>query len=92
MDAIWQSSVRWRMSRRRSQFDHFAQTQQTHWLVIRDMFHAVIECTELPPGADLKAALLTLLDRLVREGWTIESDQLEFATTFWSRLDQIRRQ
>ena len=49
------------------------------------MFWNVIEIQELPPEADLKAALLWKLDALKAEGWTIEHPEARYAKSFCNR-------
>ncbi len=41
-------------------------------MVLRDMFHNVLDATELPSGTDLRRAFADGLTALEREGWQSE--------------------
>ncbi len=60
------------MSTKRSKYDPLATSRLTRWLVLRDMFHNVLDATELPPGTDLRAAFGNGLAALERAGWRSE--------------------
>ena len=60
------------MTSKRSKYDPMATSRLTRWLVLRDMFHNVLDTTELPPGTDLRAAFAAGLAALEREGWQSE--------------------
>ena len=57
----------------RRNFDPLARCDRPHWLVVSDMHHASLECTPIPPGADLKGAMHDAIARLATEGWEAES-------------------
>ena len=60
------------MTTKRSKYDPLATSRLSRWLVLRDMFHNVLDSTELVPGTDLRAAFAEGLARLEREGWQSE--------------------
>lgn len=60
------------MSTKRSKYDPLATSRLTRWLVLRDMFHNVLDSTELPPGTDLRTAFASGLAALERAGWQSE--------------------
>ncbi len=57
------------MTTKRSKYDPLATSRLTRWLVLRDMFHNVLDSTELTPGTDLRMAFAAGLAALEREGW-----------------------
>jgi len=61
-----------RMTTKRSKYDPLATSRLSRWLVLRDMFHNVLDSTELPPGSDLPGAFAAGLAALEREGWQSE--------------------
>ena len=60
------------MNNKRSKYDPLANSRLTRWLVLRDMFHNVLDATELPPGTDLRTAFANGLASLELEGWENE--------------------
>jgi len=60
------------MNAKRSKYDPLATSRHTRWLVLRDMFHNVLDATELPPGVDLRTAFASGLASLERDGWQSE--------------------
>jgi hypothetical protein len=60
------------MTTKRSKYDPLATSRLSRWLVLRDMFHNVLDCTELPPGTDLRAAFANGLAALELDGWQSE--------------------
>src|SRR4029079_5057447 len=60
------------MNIKRSKYDPLANSRLTRWLVLRDMFHNVLDATELPPGTDLRTAFADGLAQLERAGWQSE--------------------
>jgi len=60
------------MTTKRSKYDPLALSRQPRWLVLRDMFHNVLDATELPPGTDLRAAFAAGLAALELDGWQSE--------------------
>ena len=60
------------MTHKRSKYDPLATSRLTRWLVLRDMFHNVLDTTELPPGTDLRGAFADGLADLERAGWLSE--------------------
>ena len=57
------------MTTKRSKYDPLATSRLTRWLVLRDMFHNVVDSTELTPGTDLRTAFAAGLAALERAGW-----------------------
>jgi len=60
------------MTTKRSKYDPLATSRLARWLVLRDMFHNVLDSTELPPGTDLRRAFADGLAQLERDGWQSE--------------------
>jgi hypothetical protein len=60
------------MTTKRSKYDPLATSRLTRWLVLRDMFHNVLDSTELPPGTNLRMAFASGLADLERAGWQNE--------------------
>src|SRR5687768_1419995 len=60
------------MTTKRSKYDPLAASPLTRWLVLRDLFHNVLDSTELPPGTDLRRAFANGLAALERDGWQSE--------------------
>lgn len=60
------------MTTKRNKYDPLATSRLTRWLVLRDMFHNVLDSTELPPGTDLRTAFASGLADLERAGWQSE--------------------
>ena len=60
------------MTTKRSKYDPLATSQLSRWLVLRDMFHNVLDATELPPGSDLRRSFADGLTAIEREGWQSE--------------------
>jgi hypothetical protein len=60
------------MTTKRSKYDPLATSRLSRWLVLRDMFHNVLDSTELVPGTDLRAAFAEGLAALERAGWQSE--------------------
>jgi hypothetical protein len=60
------------MTTKRSKYDPLATSRQTRWLVLRDLFHNILDATELPPGTDLRQSFANGLAALEREGWQSE--------------------
>jgi hypothetical protein len=61
-----------RMTTKRSQYDPLATSTRSRWLVLRDLFHNVLDSTELPAGTDLRQAFADGLAALERDGWRSE--------------------
>lgn len=61
-----------RMTTKRSKYDPLATSTQSRWLVLRDLFHNVLDATELTPGTDLRRAFADGVAALEREGWESE--------------------
>jgi hypothetical protein len=61
-----------RMNTKRSKYDPLATSRLPRWLVMRDMFHNVLDSTELIAGTDLRKAFAEQLATLEREGWESE--------------------
>jgi hypothetical protein len=60
------------MTTKRSKYDPLALSSHTRWLVLRDMFHNVLDATELAPGTDLRQAFARGLADLEHSGWQSE--------------------
>jgi hypothetical protein len=60
------------MTTKRSKYDPLATSRLSRWLVLRDMFHNVLDATELVPGTDLRLAFADGLAALERDGWQSE--------------------
>jgi hypothetical protein len=60
------------MTTKRSKYDPLATSSLSRWLVLRDMFHNVLDSTELLPGTDLRQAFADGLTALERAGWQSE--------------------
>jgi hypothetical protein len=60
------------MTTKRSKYNPLATSPLSRWLVLRDMFHNVLDATELPPGTDLRAAFANGVAALERDGWRSE--------------------
>jgi len=76
------------MTTKRSKYDPLALSRQPRWLVLRDMFHNVLDSTELAPGSDLRRAFATGLADLERQGW--ESEGASGAMVFVRRGSERR--
>lgn len=60
------------MTTKRSKYDPLATSTRSRWLVLRDMFHNVLDATELAPGTDLRKSFADGLATLERAGWQSE--------------------
>ena len=60
------------MTTKRNKYDPLATSRRARWLVLRDMFHNVLDATELPPGTDLRRAFAAGVAALERDGWLSE--------------------
>src|SRR5205085_5376538 len=60
------------MTTKRSKYDPLATSRLSRWLVLRDMFHNVLDSTELPAGSDLRRSFAEGLAALERDGWQSE--------------------
>jgi hypothetical protein len=60
------------MTTKRSKYDPLACSIRPRWLVLRDLFHNVLDSTELAPGTDLRRAFADGLTALERQGWLSE--------------------
>ena len=60
------------MTTKRSKYDPLALSRQPRWLVLRDLFHNVLDSTELAPGTDLRRAFAAGLADLELQGWKSE--------------------
>ena len=61
-----------RMTTKRSKYDPLVTSTLARWLVFRDMFHNILDATELPGGTDLRKAFADGLAALERDGWQSE--------------------
>ena len=78
----------WSMTTKRSKYDPLATSSHSRWLVLRDMFHNVLDATELPPGSDLRKSFAAGLAELERAGW--ESEGASGAMVFVRRGGERR--
>ena len=62
---------------RRSVFDPLEPTTEARWYVVRNMHRAVLEARVLPPGTDLKRALVAAMLEHIDAGWQLG----EFSST-----------
>jgi hypothetical protein len=76
------------MTTKRSKYDPLATSRHPRWLVLRDMFHNVLDATEMPPGTDLRRAFADGLAALERDGW--QSEGASSAMVFVNRGGQRR--
>ena len=76
------------MTTKRSKYDPLATSTRSRWLVFRDMFHHVLDATELPPGSDLRRGFADGLAALERDGW--ESEGASGAMVFVRRGGERR--
>jgi hypothetical protein len=60
------------MTTKRSKYDPLATSRLSRWLVLRDMFHNILDATELLPGTDLRRSFADGLAQLERDGWASE--------------------
>jgi hypothetical protein len=60
------------MTTKRSKYDPMATSAGSRWLVLRDMFHNVLDVTELPAGTNLRKAFADGLAQVERDGWQSE--------------------
>ena len=60
------------MTSKRSKYDPLAISNHSRWLVLRDLFHNVLDSTELTPGTDLRRAFADGLAALESQGWQSE--------------------
>jgi hypothetical protein len=68
----------------RYRFNKFNKATTARYLLVTGAQQRLIEHEYHPPGADLRAAMAALLDRLSKEGWTAEHDAA-FGFTFINR-------
>jgi hypothetical protein len=60
------------MTTKRSKYDPLATSSHSRWLVLRDLFHNILDATELPAGSDLRKSFADGLAALERGGWASE--------------------
>ena|SRR5690348_14990502 len=58
--------------RRKSHPGSLQPTDTATWLVVRDSINRLVESTQLPPGAELRAALVCARARLIANGWSAD--------------------
>jgi len=69
--------------------DVYASANTPRYLVLFDLQWQIIECERLEPSTDLHDAMIAIIDRLVRDGWKLEST-VKFGFVFLNR-NGIRR-
>jgi hypothetical protein len=52
--------------------DPYARTSRPAYIVIRDMYHQVMEVQRLEPATDLRGAMAAMIKHLAGEGWQAE--------------------
>lgn len=62
------------MPSRRSRYDPLGTSDRPRWLVVKDVHSQVIECREVPAGADLHALITATVRARQADGWTVEND------------------
>lgn len=70
---------------RRSAYDPLEPTLETRWYVVRSTDRTILETQELPPGTDLKRALLVAMVRWIDAGWTLGEFTSRLGTFFCRR-------
>lgn len=70
-----------RMNPRRSLPDPLATTDESTWLVVRDVFREALEVTRVEPKADLHAVLNAARGARVAAGW--KADPIEHRCSFF---------
>ena len=76
------------MNTKRSQYNPLATSTRPRWLVLRDMFHNVLDATELPAGTDLRQSFADGLAALEAAGW--QSEGASGAMVFVCRAGERR--
>lgn len=74
-------------SKRRSRYEPLQISPHERWLVERNMFRELRHVEHLPPGVDLKAALVRALAERAATGWQLESFASTSACAFCRRGD-----
>jgi hypothetical protein len=69
--------------------DIYASAKTPRYLVLFDLQWQIIECERLEPSIDLRSAMATIIDRLVNDGWKLEST-IRFGFVFLNR-NSVRR-
>jgi hypothetical protein len=67
----------------------YASAKTPRYVVVFDLQWRILECERLELSADLRSAMTTTIDRLVRDGWKLEST-VKFGFVFLNR-DGVRR-
>jgi hypothetical protein len=57
---------------RRASFDPLEPTQEARWYAVRNMYGALLEARELPPGADLKRIFVAAILEWMDAGWKLK--------------------
>jgi hypothetical protein len=73
----------------RYQHNVYAGANTPRYVVVFDLQWQIIECERLEPSADLRSAMTTAINRLVSNGWKLEST-VKFGFVFLNR-DGVRR-
>src|ERR1700735_5851550 len=69
--------------------DIYASAKTPRYLVLFDLQWQIIECERLEPSIDLRSAMAPIIDRLVNDGWKLEST-IRFGFVFLNR-NSVRR-
>jgi hypothetical protein len=82
MDAA--SAARETCAMARYHHDVYASANTPRYVVVLDLQWRIIECERLEPSADLRSAMTSTINRLVSDGWTLEST-VKFGFVFLNR-------
>ena len=69
--------------------DVYDSANTPRYVVVFDLQWQIIECEHLEPSIDLRSAMATIIDRLVNDGWKLEST-IRFGFVFLNR-NSVRR-
>ena len=76
---------------RKGRYAPLQMTDKDRWLAIRDNYGTLIEHRHLPPGTDLKAALVCALAAHADDGFVLEDFSSALAFAFIHRGDTRRQ-
>jgi len=75
---------------RRGTFDPLEATQEPRWYTVRNMYGALLEARELPPGADLKRVFVEAILKWMDDGWQLQEFHSRTGTFFCDRAGERR--
>jgi hypothetical protein len=73
---------------RRAAPDPLAPIDAPTWLVVRDIYSQLLQCTELPPRADQRATLAAARESRIADGWQADEIGRRCAHFFASRAGE----